>query len=286
MQRYDFCSFTLSVNLIGLIFILKWFSAASGAVWGLTVSPFVEAVHWNEAFSVSTNCFLSHYPAPGYHYRPALAFVFLQLKNDLFSSDNDTTSSWRFTYSRLRLIVWNIHLFWHTSVWNESKNKLFNWRYWFPCLQRRTELPWQRSLNAPVRAIWPWPWATNVVQSRSFHWLNQKLSLPSLKRVVKSVISSLPLWIKHDCVHHWGLKEWFRHHKEFMSNNKNCILCGWMLKRERSSTKVSLPLWYVFNLSLHQICLVAYHISHGLFAQLNEIIDSIFLSSSMGNFYI
>lgn len=138
----------------------------------------------------------------------------------------------------------------------------------------------------PVRAIWPWPWATNVVQSRSFHWLNQKLSLPSLKRVVKSVISSLPLWIKHDCVHHRGLKEWFRHHKEFMSNNKNCILCGWMLKRERSSTKVSLPLWYVFNLSLHQICLVAYHISHGLFAQLNEIIDSIFLSSSMGNFYI
>lgn len=149
LQRYDFCSFTLSVNLIGLIFILKWFSAASGAVWGLTVSPFVEAVHWNEAFSVSTNCFLSHYPAPGYHYRPALAFVFLQLKNDLFSSDNDTTSSWRFTYSCLRLIVWNIHLFWHTSVWNESKNKLFNWRYWFPCLQRRTELPWQRSLNAP-----------------------------------------------------------------------------------------------------------------------------------------
>ena len=149
LQRSDFCSFTLSVNLIGLIFILKWFSAASGAVWGLTVSPFVEAVHWNDAFSVSTNCFLSHYPAPGYHYRPALAFVFLQLKNDLFSSDNDTTSSRRFTYSRLRLNGWNIYLFWHTSVWNESKNKLFNWRYWLPCLQRRTELPWQHSLNAP-----------------------------------------------------------------------------------------------------------------------------------------
>ena len=162
LQRYDFCSFTLSVNLIGLIFILKWFSAASGAVWGLTVSPFVEAVHWNDAFSVSTNCFLSHYPAPGYHYRPALAFVFLQLKNDLFSSDNDTTSSWRFTHSRLRLIVWNIYLFWHTSVWNESKNKLFNWRYWFPLLTTANRVavttqpqcsPWEQSGRDPEQPM-------------------------------------------------------------------------------------------------------------------------------------
>lgn len=105
LQHFIFCVFTLSINLIGLIHNFKRFSAetASGCLKNwlcLRRNPkehhFVLSCALNWCFQCLYQFVICLIIQPLGTITSQLAFVFLQLKNNLFSSDSATTSSWGF----------------------------------------------------------------------------------------------------------------------------------------------------------------------------------------------
>lgn len=126
-RNFNFYGFTLSVNLVGLILIFKWFSAQDcfGGAWR------IDCLHRNPEerhlykLCIEMMLSLSQPAVFGLIIQPLgtitsqLAFVFLQLKNNLFSSDKAAVSSWVCLTARVG--GWNIYSFWHLSVWGNGK---------------------------------------------------------------------------------------------------------------------------------------------------------------------